>query len=94
VLNNLLSNRMIAWDIRGHIEALGIVFVECGLATDQESVAVGAHEDHSPSAESLRILPEKRGGYLLDSRGGLPQMPLCEAPPWPGDSNIVADYSA
>src|SRR5262249_55120504 len=39
-------------------------------------------------------LPERRGGHLPDSRGGLPQMQLCEAPPWSGDSNIVADYSA
>src|SRR5262249_22701425 len=33
-------------------------------------------------------------GYLLNSRGGLPQMPLCEAPPWRGDLDIVVDYSA
>jgi hypothetical protein len=57
---------------------------------------VGCSRSHSRrwTAEIGGCLLERRGGYLPDSRGGLPQMPLCEAPPWPGDSNIVADYSA
>jgi hypothetical protein len=61
MLNNLLCNRMIAWDIRGHIEALGTVFVECGLATGQESVAAGL-------TKILRRLLN-RHGYTITKSG-------------------------
>ncbi len=39
---------------------------------------------------NLLLFDEQR----LPTSTGLPQVQLCEEPPWPGDSVIVVDYSA